>query len=473
MSKFILFISLILGFSGENLGKENFQIKESIKFTYGKELEKVETQLVLKEKQENLFSLENFSLLFSIKDESAGFSFGFGNFDKSNLFFQKVKVDFSFFSSTLLNPKIKSQNFLKTPSISLSSQPIGFGIALEKNGFFCGFSCFDFATNEEFCFYNYGWEKEFPLKKSSVFLSFQNTLGYSIFLQNQSKNSWFSEKIFCPLTKMPIYVGDLYLKYEAKNFSLENGNQIRVVDSPLGGLKFSFMEELKLEIKNFSIDFGVALFPKDFPLISNNFTGNNFMIKINPQIKANNLVFGISFIGKDEPKFMKNYPYFIGDFAMFTNYNKNNFVQSLKIEMEELFAIFLMNNERMMNIKNILNPSSSTKINMSTSFNDIRFGFGCKFCTFSKMYFWENPKNQFNMEIGYIGTFGTEKKLKIDTSFKINFFENTSYSENFLIKIEYEKIKIKANLELINQFLRKNNSKNTGINFGISGTINL
>ena len=63
------------------------------------------------------------------------------------------------------------------------------------------------------------------------------------------------------------------------------------------------------------------------------------------------------------------------------------------------------------------------------------------------------------------------KKFNKVNSDKITLKEKNLYSEDFLFEVVHKNAKIKFDLEIINQFLKKSEEK-SGINFGISGTIN-
>ena len=93
---------------------------------------------------------------------------------------------------------------------------------------------------------------------------------------------------------------------------------------------------------------------------------------------------------------------------------------------------------------------------------------------FSTVNFWENPENQYFGKLG----FSYEKtKVKIDSSLKANIEKNCFASEELFFEGKWDNCKIAIKLKVENdlfyeKFFEKNEEK-SGINFGISGTINL
>ena len=470
MKNLILFMSLVFSFSSEKIGEADFVAKENVKLNLVQNSTKIESSIGIKESKKTNIELENGSFLFSLKNQNEKISFGIGNFDKTYLSFQKTENQFTYFSS-LLSSKIKSQDFLKLPDISSSSQPFGFGIFYSKNDFTYGLSFFNPKKDEEFCFFNIGFRKQLETARSKNIFTFQGTFGYSTFSQKQSKNSWFSDKKYFPQTKMPQFIGNINYEHKTFQFNFEGNSEVKIVDSPIDSVKFLFTEELKFGFQNFALNLGLIYSSINFPLLSNSFSNQDLSLKFQPEIKCKNSTFSISFIGNRI--YQENMEsYFFTDFGFLFDFSFENKKIQLKIEEQDILVIPLSFQTQKFDIIDFINLESKTKIDLGLKFSHFEFDFSCNLQSFSDFHFWQNPENQFNLKIGFDGNLGTEKILKLESNVKINYKKNSFYSEVFFMGVEFEKIKLKFDLEFVNQFLKKNAEK-SGINLGISGTINL
>jgi hypothetical protein len=166
-------------------------------------------------------------------------------------------------------------------------------------------------------------------------------------------------------------------------------------------------------------------------------------------------------------------PSYYFDYGFLLNFLTKNVSTKFQLEVLNFLRIPYENFDfKETNFLKLINLDSKIRGNFTFNFLPVNFDFSFKLDTFASLNFWENPNNQFDFKFGYKEKFLNVKNLEIDSSLKITLKEEMLYSEVFLCEVAYRNVKIKFDVELVNQFLKKNDEK-SGINFGISGTINL
>ena len=473
MNNVILFLSFLFGFSTEKIGQTNFESREFGKIFLEKKETQIETSVVLTEKKSQKIELTNCNFLLKTENQNTNLEIGIGNFEKSSLIFQKNNGDFSLFSESILNSKIYSQSFLTIPGISQSSEPFVIGFSYFGDNFSLGINYTNPGKSEEFTFLNGGIKKTFENKILPIQFSIQSSFGYFTFSQNQSKNSWFSSKEFFPPNKCFCFVEKLYLKIPFHNITFENGTEFKMVDSPKSGIVFSIFEEGKVTVEKYSCSFGIFYANEDFPTLNNSFNKKDLSLKLGQEIKIKNLQFSFTLRGNRFLDYENMEPSYYFDYGFLLNFLTKNVSTKFQLEVLNFLRIPYENFDfKETNFLKLINLDSKIRGNFTVNFSPVNFDFSFKLDTFASLNFWENPNNQFDFKFGYKEKFLNVKNLEIDSSLKITLKEKILYSEVFLCEVAYRNVKIKFDVELVNQFLKKNDEK-SGINFGISGTINL
>ena len=474
-------LSLLLGFSVENIAQKNIKTTELVGFELDTKVFSVDSRLIFEEKTPNFFtnvSLKNAGMIFSFPTPKANLSLGFGNFEKDNFLLHKVTPSFSlwepfsFFSKT-------SPKFLTLPSSEQSPQPLGIGLEIDGKQVTLGFSA---LYNEQFpqenkhflelCFFSAAFKKNFSKNLWNYDFLLQSTVGYSLFSKNQEKNKWFSEKIHIPKTIVPMALVNLYFIGKKNALFYKFGTEFRLAKNPLGKIDYLLFQENEIGIKKYKINFGIFKASPNFSLGNNNFVKEDFGGKLGFIFPLGKSLGGFSLLIKGaevQNKKLFTEHTFLWDLGGCWEVKLKKTGINLKIKGEDIFTI---QDNKKKTFENVMNPYGKILIDTKIDLSKVSLETAFKLHAFSTKRFWENPENQYNFKIGYKDSFGAERKVSIDSCLNMKLTENKFYSEKMIFELAFPFVKIKFDLELINQFLKKSEEK-SGINFGISGTINL
>lgn len=507
--------TVIMGFSLKNVGETNFVGNEILKSQFSFDNVIIDSALVLEESGDQPFLIKNLGFQFSFKERENNFSFGFGNFEKSGLYFQKSSLDFSLWDNYFsgINNFSKSLSF---PSLSNGKQPFGFALSFYGKSVFLGCNLFSYETgfsesffsdfgslfseNNHFCFMDFGVKGDF--KTFPLSYLFETTLGYVTFSQNQSKSSWFSDKNFLPNFVIPLVTEKSLFSFDFEKVDLETGFEFRIAD--VTGLRFCILNENQLKVGNFSLGFGILFSDFDFPLLNGGFIEKDFQLKITPSFIHKGDFwkndFGVSGIlerdlaeysGKN-PMWTKNYYDLKVGFGVYYSFNQvgkiekegllNNKRISGKIQLQvnDLLVVPFSDTQLLFNLTNLgdfiefVNRDAFFNATFDFQVGNLSLDFDNKIQVLSKYDFWKNPENQYSGEMQYI----LEKEnIKLSSELKIVYKENCFYSEEIALDMKIKNIDFAIKMKIENQafyqyFIEKNAEK-SGINLGISGTINL
>ena len=507
--------TVIMGFSLKNLGESNFVGNEILKSQFAFDNVIIDSAVILEESGDQPFLMKNLGFQISFEERENNFSFGFGNFEKSGLYFQKSSLDFSLWNNFFSDSKNFSKS-LTLPSLSDGKQPFGFALSFYGESVFLGCNLFSYETGfsesffsdfgslfsekNHFCFMDFGVKGDF--KTFPLSYLFETTLGYVTFSQNQSKSSWFSDKNFLPSFVMPVFTEKSLFSFDFEKVDLETGFEFRVVD--VTGLRFYFLNENQLKVGNFSLGLGILFSDFDFPLLNGGFIEKDFQLKITPIFMYNDGFwkgdFGFSGIlervlseysGKN-PMWTKNHYDLKVGFGVYYSFNQVGKIESdgwlnnkkisgkIQFQVEDLFIIphsdvqlFLSPTNfddflEFVNLEAFFNASFDFQVgNLSLSLDN-------KIQVLSNFCFWKNPENQYSLEIQH----SLEREnIKLSSDLKLVYKENQFFSEEMALDVKIQKINLGIKMEIQNQafyqyFIEKNAEK-SGINLGISGTINL
>lgn len=507
--------TVIMGFSLKNVGESNFVGNEILKSQFSFDNMIIDSALVLEESGGQPFLMKNLGFQISFKERENNISFGFGNFEKSGLYFQKSSLDFSLWNNFFSDSKNFSKS-LTLPSLSDGKQPFGFGLSFSGERLFIGFNLFSYETGfsetvfsdfgslfsekNHFCFMDFGVKGDF--KTFPLSYLFESTLGYVTFSQNQSKSSWFSDKNFLPSFVMPVFTEKSLFSFDFEKVDLETGLEFWVAD--VTGLRFCFLNENQLKVGNFSLGVGILFSDFDFPLLNGGFIEKDFQLKITPSFihkgdfwKSDFGVSGIleralsEYSGKN-PMWTKNhYDLKIGFGVYYSFYqigktlgdgwlNDKKISGKVQFQVDDLFII------PHSDVQLFLSPTNFDDflefVNLEAFFNasfdfqvgNLSFSLDNKIQVLSNFDFWENPENQYSLKIQH----SLEREnIKLSSDLKFVYKDNQFFSEEMALDVKIQKVNFGINLEIENQafyqyFIEKNAEK-SGINLGISGTINL
>ena len=496
----ILF-SILVGFSFENIGEEKFASNQILKVNFENNVVNLDSALVLEENLEAGFEAKNLGFVFSKEVNQGEVKFGVGNLLKTDLCFQNLSPGLSFWSNNLLSSGLKANNFLSLPSISDGKMPFGLGFSFDNDTTAFGFSLFSlaegfpkfqksslenlFQDKNYFCFFNFGNKWNFDNLGISFLMD--SSLGYGFFSENQKKSSWFCENQFVPKSILPVFVEKIFFQYKSGENFLKTGFEFRFCKSPKGNLKYCFLNENSLKISCFNLVFGVLFSEFDFPLLSEKYLEKDFELKINPNFIYKKHNIGISFIATRKKgdfqfqnfTFDKNLYFWDFGFAINYDFQGKNFGLDLDFQIDDFldngfFEKYFENQNTEYGFCDFLNKDAVINTNFDFRLYNVSFEFDGKINMFSSVDFWENPENEYFGKVG----FSLEKsKVKFGSSVKANYEKNHFTSEEIIFEGKWEKCKISVNLQVENdlfyeKFFEKNAEK-SGINFGISGTINL
>ena len=496
----ILF-SILVGFSFENIGEEKFSANQIVKVNFEKDVVKLDSALVLEENVKDGFDAKNLGFVFSKAENQSEIKFGFGNLLKTDLCFQSFTPSLSFWSNNLLGSSLKANNFLSLPSISDGEMPFGFGISANNEKVAFGFSLFSqfegfpklqeaslnslFQGKNHFCFFDLGKKWDFD----NIGLSFllDSVLGYGVFSESQKKSSWFCDNQFVPKSILPVFVERICFQYRLKENSLKSGFEFRFCKSPKGQIKYCFWNENNLKFSWFNLVFGVLVSEFDFPLLNEKYLEKDFELKINPNIILKKHNFGVSFIAtrKNEDFKFQNFtfeknPYF-WEMCLALNYDFQGKNVGIDLDFQiddfiegEILAESLKNQNTEYEFCDFLNQDAVINMNLDFRLYNFSLEIDGKINMFSTVNFWENPENQY---FGKLAFSYEKSKVKIDSSLKANIEKNCFASEELFFEGKWDNCKIAIKLKVENdlfyeKFFEKSEEK-SGINFGISGTINL
>ena len=483
--------ALVVGFNVENAGSEKFVASELVKVECQLPSLDIKSVLVLQESEECIFEVKNCGIVLS-KDLYAGkLTLGAGNFKKSDLYLQKMTPGFSLWSDDLLSFVLKGRSMFSLPTLSLGKQPLGFGFSLfEKNivlsgGVFslkngmpnvnddfsayvmdiknenhCGLLSFGFQNKKKVFFSNFIGVGEGKISSESIIgystLDFYKN-GKIVINDDSGRDFWI----------LPFFVENLNFQFGFNGFRIKSGSEIRMGKNYLSGLKFCFQEELEFIVSKFDVKIGFLACDFDFPLLNNKMIGKDLGVKINPKVKFGKNTLSVSLMGERlwNYKFSKVSKKFE---KTISNWDVSGGV-SYSYDFEK--SLLIVKSE----YENIFNTKKASLLGSFEWENDFwDFELIGKIKDFEKSDLLDFSDYQFTGKIEYKDKI---ENITFESNLKLIMENRTFVSEDFSFGFNYDFLEIKLNLKIDNEkfydFLKEKKSEKSGINFGISGTINL